>query len=354
MSQQLIFTNDVATQLGRLINAHTAGRVFVIADDNTAHLVLPHLTRDCKYLAAAQIITISTGDTNKNIETVAHVWKQLSDNGATRSSLVVNIGGGMVTDLGAFAAATFKRGLKFINVPTTLLAAVDASVGGKTGFNFNGLKNEIGLFREADAVIISTCFFNTLPVEELKSGYAEMLKHGFLTSADECNDLMSTDITQIDTARMLTLLERSVKVKRDIVAQDPTEQGIRRALNLGHTAGHAFESFAMAQNRPIPHGYAVAHGLLVALILSHMKAGLESSWLYKTASWIGNHYGTLPLTCDDYPTLLQYMSHDKKNDSPDRIAFTLITAPGDVRCGVIITPSDITAALDIYRDLLHM
>ncbi|MBD5366580.1 MAG: 3-dehydroquinate synthase [Bacteroides sp.] len=354
MSQQLIFTNDVATQLDRLINAHTAGRVFVIADENTAHLVLPPLTSDCKYLADAKIITISAGDTNKNIETVAHVWKQLSDNGATRSSLVVNIGGGMVTDLGAFAAATFKRGLKFINVPTTLLAAVDASVGGKTGFNFNGLKNEIGLFREADAVIISTCFFNTLPVEELKSGYAEMLKHGFLTSADECNDLMSTDIMQIDTARMLTLLERSVKVKRDIVTQDPTEQGIRRALNLGHTAGHAFESFAMAQNRPIPHGYAVAHGLLVALILSHMKAELESSWLYKTASWIGNNYGTLPMTCDDYPTLLQYMSHDKKNDSPDRIAFTLITAPGDVRWGVIITPSDITAALDIYRDLLHM
>ena len=354
MSQQLIFTNDVTRQLDALIAASGSNRVFVIADNNTASLVLPRLLKGNKQLADATIITITSGDTNKTLDSVAGVWKQLSDGGATRSSLVVNVGGGMVTDLGAFAAATFKRGLRFINVPTTLLAAVDASVGGKTGFNFNGFKNEIGLFREADAVVISTCFFDTLPVEELKSGYAEMLKHGFLTSAKECNDLMSTDITQIAADRMLTLLERSVKVKRDIVAQDPTEHGIRRALNLGHTAGHAFESFVLAQNRPIPHGYAVAHGLLVALILSHMKAGLDSGWLYKTAAWISDNFGTLPLTCDDYPTLLRYMSHDKKNDSPDRIAFTLITTPGDVRCGVIITPADITAALDIYRDLLHI
>ncbi|MDE7386426.1 MAG: 3-dehydroquinate synthase [Muribaculaceae bacterium] len=354
MSQQLIFTNEVAPQLDGLIAAHGECRVFLIADVNTATLVLPRLLHDSARLSDATVITIPAGDTNKNLESVARVWKQLSDNGATRSSLVINIGGGMVTDLGAFAAATFKRGVRFINVPTTLLAAVDASVGGKTGFNFNGLKNEIGLFREADAVVISTCFFDTLPVEELKSGYAEMLKHGFLTSANECNELMNTDITQIAADRMLTLLERSVKVKCDIVAQDPTEHGIRRALNLGHTAGHAFESFALAQNRPIPHGYAVAHGLLVALILSHMKAGLDSGWLYKTAAWISDNYGTLTLTCDDYPTLLRYMSHDKKNDSPDRIAFTLIATPGDVRCGVIITPADITAALDIYRDLLHV
>ncbi|MDE6403404.1 MAG: 3-dehydroquinate synthase, partial [Muribaculaceae bacterium] len=230
MSQQLIFTNDVTRQLDALIAASGSNRVFVIADNNTASLVLPRLLKGNKQLADATIITITSGDTNKTLDSVAGVWKQLSDGGATRSSLVVNVGGGMVTDLGAFAAATFKRGLRFINVPTTLLAAVDASVGGKTGFNFNGFKNEIGLFREADAVVISTCFFDTLPVEELKSGYAEMLKHGFLTSAKECNDLMSTDITQIAADRMLTLLERSVKVKRDIVAQDPTEHGIRRAL----------------------------------------------------------------------------------------------------------------------------
>lgn len=354
MSQQLIFTNNVAPQLDGLIAAQGECRVFLIADDNTASLVLPRLLRDSARLADAAVITIPAGDTNKNLETVARVWKQLSDNGATRSSLVINIGGGMVTDLGAFAASTFKRGLRFINVPTTLLAAVDASVGGKTGFNFNGLKNEIGLFREADAVVISTCFFDSLPVEELKSGYAEMLKHGFLTSAKECNDLMSTDITQIDAEQMLKLLERSVKVKRDIVEQDPTEHGIRRALNLGHTAGHALESFALAQNRPIPHGYAVAHGLIVSLVLSHIKLSLDSKWLYKTAAWIGDNYGKLSLTCDDYTTLLRYMSHDKKNDSPDRITFTLITTPGDVRCGIIVDSADITAALDIYRDLLHI
>lgn len=354
MSQQLIFTNDVALQLDYLITQGDKKPTFVIADTNTAALVLPSLTSECKSLSDARLITIKAGDTNKTLDSLAQVWKELSDNGATRSSLIINIGGGMVTDLGAFAASTFKRGVRFINVPTTLLGAVDASVGGKTGINFNGLKNEIGVFREAESVIISSCFFGTLPLDELKSGYAEMLKHGFLTSATEVNSLIERNIAEIGSELMLQLLERSVKVKQDIVEIDPTEKGLRRALNLGHTAGHAFESNAMASGQPIPHGFAVAHGLIIALILSHMRLGFETSWLYKTAQWVETNYPKLHFTCDDYPTLLDYMAHDKKNKRPDQISFTLLSAPGEIHCGQIVGHNDITAALDIYRDLMHI
>ena len=249
--QSLIFTNLVASTLDKTIKELSPNGIFVLVDENTEKYVLPRIKSESVAIATAPVIKIKAGDTNKNIEALAHVWKQLGDSGATRSSLLVNIGGGMVTDLGAFAASTFKRGIRFINIPTTLLAAVDASVGGKTGINFNGLKNEVGTFCEADTVIISTSFFNTLPAEELKSGYAEMLKHALLTSADEFNALTTTDITLLQEDELLDLLRRSVEVKRRIVVEDPHEHGLRRALNLGHTAGHAFETMAMERKKPI-------------------------------------------------------------------------------------------------------
>lgn len=351
MSQQLYFTNDVAQQLDNLIVAQGNNRIFVIVDSNTSVLVLPRLLEQSKQLTDAQIITIKAGDTNKNLDAVAHVWKQLSDSGATRSSLVVNVGGGMVTDLGAFAAATFKRGVRFINVPTTLLAAVDASVGGKTGFNFNGLKNEIGLFKEADAVVISTCYFDTLPVEELKSGYAEMLKHGLIKGDEEIKSLLAADVEGISGEMMLPLLERSVNIKRHIVAADPHERGLRKALNLGHTPGHAFESHAMNSGHPVPHGYAVAWGCVVDLILSHIMHGFPSALLHDVARYVRDNYGSPDITCRDYDALLGYMRHDKKNEG-GHINFTLLAAPGDLRLDSMPDDDTIKTSLDIFCDLM--
>lgn len=266
---------------------------------------------------------------------------------------MINLGGGMVTDIGGFAASTFKRGIRFVNMPTTLLAAVDASVGGKTGINFHGLKNEIGVFSQADAVIISTTYFDTLPVEELLSGYGEMLKHGLLESLDSFNKLMAYDVTARDMKALLPILEENVDVKRRVVEEDPTERGLRKALNLGHTPAHAFESWAMHRQQPIPHGYAVAFGLLVDLILSHMLYGFDSAVLQQYAATLRELYGTLPITCNDYDALIDYMHHDKKNVSGTDINFSLLEAPGKVHLDSIVPEDKIRQALDIFRDLVQ-
>ena len=237
-------------------------------------------------------------------------------------------------------------------MPTTLLSAVDAAVGGKTGINFGGLKNEIGAFCDADAVVISTSWLATLPAEELKSGYAEMIKHALIDSPAEYRRLLDFDIAAADLTGLLPLVERSVMVKKGVVEQDPREQGIRRALNLGHTAGHAFESLAMRRGRPVPHGYAVAWGLVVDLIISHMKLGFPSAAVHELAAYVGRVYGVMPITCDDYPALLELMSHDKKNATPGAINFTLLDAPGKIHIDCIVDARDIEAALDIFRDLM--
>lgn len=353
-NQQLIFTNHVAEALDNILAEIAPAKVFVLADVNTAGLVLPRLQAESKAAAEAETIIVKAGDMNKNLESLSLIWKQLGERGATRHALLVNLGGGVVTDMGAFAAATFKRGIKCVNIPTTLLGAVDAAVGGKTGINFNGLKNEIGAFSLANAVIISTTFFNTLPEQELLSGYAEMLKHGLIADKEIYDSLLRYRIAMADPQRLLELLEQSVKVKEDIVRRDPTEQGIRRALNLGHTIGHAFESLALERRSPIPHGYAVAWGLVVELVLSHMKMGFPAEELRRFAAYVLENYGAFDFTCDDYPELLRFMSHDKKNETPDQINFTLLRNIGDLQIDCTATKDEITAALDIYRDLMHL
>lgn len=351
--QQLIFTNEIETAIDSIVATLEPNKTFVLVDNNTQQLVFPRLAKSTT-LRDAEVITISAGDTNKNLDSLVHIWSELGNRGATRKSLIINLGGGVVTDIGAFAGATFKRGIKIINCPTTLLSAVDAAVGGKTGINFNGLKNEIGAFREAEAVIISTCLFDTLPQEELLSGYAEMLKHGLISNRDTYNSLLDFNINSADTDRLLELLQQSVNVKRRIVNEDPTEKGIRRALNLGHTAGHAFESLALHRNHPIPHGYAVAWGLIVELVLSHMQLQFPSVELQRLATYIYKNYGSFNITCDDYPTLLEYMRHDKKNNSTSSINFTLLHDVGNLKIDCTATEDEIKSALDIFRDLFHI
>lgn len=354
MSQQLIFTHNVAEAIDEIHAAINPASTFVLVDSNTISFVLPRLKAMSKAVAAASIIEVMAGDVNKSLDSLASIWKRLGDMGATRGSMLINVGGGMVTDMGAFAASTFKRGITFINVPTTLLGAVDASVGGKTGINFNDLKNEVGVFREAEAVIISTLFFNTLSHTELLSGYAEMLKHGLLSSPAVFNSLLATDVAEIDPDRMLSLLRESVQVKRDIVNADPTEKGLRKALNLGHTVGHAFEALAMKRQSPVPHGFAVAWGLVVELILSNMILKFPSSVISGFASYVYDNYRAMPITCDDYPALLSLMRHDKKNATAASINFTLLRAIGDVQIDCTASDEQITQALDIYRDLMHL
>lgn len=351
-SQELIFTNHVAKTLDKIASELNPSKVFILVDVNTQSFVLPRLQAESAVAADAVVITTKAGDANKNLDSLSMIWKRLGENGATRDSLLVNVGGGVVTDMGAFAAATFKRGMSFINVPTTLLGAVDASVGGKTGINFNNLKNQIGVFRNAETVIISTTFFNTLTSDELRSGYAEMLKHGLLSSKKTYDDLLKAKVSDMDPDHLLKLLEESVLVKKNVVDNDPEEAGMRRALNLGHTAGHAFETLALERKSPIPHGFAVAHGLVTELVLSHLLLKFPSDELHRFAAYVNETYGPFEFTCDDYPRLLSYMSQDKKNRSADHINFTLLKEIGDVKIDCIVAPDDIRNALDITRDLM--
>lgn len=356
METKIVFTNRVGEAIDDIAQAIGSPSVFILVDVNTESYVLPSLQAQSQVAASAQVIVTRSGDANKNIDALTNLWKNLSANGATRSSLLINLGGGMVTDLGGFAAATFMRGMHFINVPTTLLGAVDASVGGKTAVNFAGFKNQVGVFADADAVIISTGFFNTLPQQQLLSGYAEMLKHGLLESPEMLNKLLDYSVVYpvFDSSALLKLLEESVAVKQRIVDQDKYDSGFRKALNLGHTVGHAIEALAMKYQSPVPHGYAVAWGIVVSLILSHMKLGFPTELVHRFADYVHKNYGPYDITCKEYPELLAFMARDKKNPSQGSIAFTLLKDVGQPETGVIIPADEIQSALDIYRDLMHL
>ncbi|MCI8999319.1 MAG: 3-dehydroquinate synthase [Muribaculaceae bacterium] len=345
--QKILYTNNVSEAIESLVKEINPVSVHIITDENVERDVLARLA-----LPYPRIV-VKAGDEHKNIASLSQIWAGLIEQGATRHSLVINIGGGVITDMGGFAAATYKRGIKFINVPTTLLSAVDAAVGGKTGINFEGFKNEIGAFAPADAVVISTILFATLPREELLSGYAEMIKHGLLSSEKEYNELLNFHILDANLESLLPLLEKSVKVKERIVEEDPKEHGIRRALNLGHTAGHAFEGLALERDTPMPHGYAVAYGMLVEMILSHTLLQYPSAELYRYASYLkDNGYGAPAIDCKDYDALVEYMRHDKKNLTRDTINFTLLASPGNPLIDRTASESDIRASLDIFRDLM--
>ena len=348
--QKVIISHQLEETLREAVASCERDRLFILVDENTGKLCLPLISHmDC--MQGAQVITIGATDENKTLQTLTNVWQSLQQGGATRHSLMVNLGGGMVTDLGGFAAATFKRGLNYINIPTTLLAMVDASVGGKTGINFGGLKNEIGVFSNASSVILDTTFLKTLDQENQLSGYAEMLKHGLISDQQHWADILENldNLENLENLEKLAaLLAQSVAVKQRIVREDPTERGLRKALNLGHTVGHAFESLAL-QRKPILHGYAVAYGLICELYLSVIKTGFPVDKMRQTVTAVREHYGQMTITCDDYPTLLAMMTHDKKNVAGE-INFTLLGDIGDIRINQTATKEEIMEALDFYRE----
>lgn len=346
--QQIIKSDHLTTDVEKAIQSIRYDKVFVLTDENTHIHCLPLLT-EIPSLHNAKKIVIPADDTNKTIENLGRVWQLLTENGATRHSLLVNLGGGMVTDLGGFAAATFKRGIHYINIPTTLLGAVDAAVGGKTGINFGGYKNEIGSFYPSEAVIISSDFFHTLDHAAILSGYAEMIKHALIHSAVEWEEILAYSFDEIDYAKLNEMVFRSVNIKQDIVTKDPYEKGIRKALNFGHTTAHAFESFAMTTEKPVPHGYAVAWGMIVELWLSHRLCGFPKEKLQRTIRFIRQHYGAFPISCDDYETLYEIARHDKKNIG-DIINFTLLGDTGDVRIDQTADKELLFESFDFYRD----
>lgn len=324
-------------------------RLFVLTDETTDKLCRP-LIEGVECLQDAIYITIGATDACKTLDTLAYVWTKLGECGATRHSLLINLGGGMVTDLGGFAASTFKRGIKYINIPTTLLSMVDAAVGGKTGINFNGLKNEIGVFNAAQDVILDTELLRTLDSRNICSGYAEMLKHGLISNTENWAELIRFDISgKMDYAHLGQMVGTSVAIKERIVEQDPFEKGIRKALNLGHTAGHALESLMLKHGTPVLHGYAVAWGLICELYLSCTKVGFPAEKMRQTVRFVREHYGEMEFTCEDYETLYEFMTHDKKNTA-GTINFTLLGEIGDIRINQIATKEEIFDMFDFLRE----
>ena len=351
MEQRIVISENLQKDIAIAISECEHDKVFVLVDETTEKTCWPLINRFLS-LRNAQLIVIGSTDVHKNLETLSLVWKSLGEGGATRHSCLINLGGGMVTDLGGFAAATFKRGIDFINIPTTLLAMVDASVGGKTGINFNGLKNEIGAFRDAHCVILNTTFLKTLDADNIRSGYAEMLKHGLISTERMWAELVSFPLAELPNSQYLSQLQRmvadSVKVKEHVVNVDPRENGIRKALNFGHTFGHAFESWALKHN-PILHGYAVAFGMVCELYLSAIKTNFPSDKMRQTVAFIKENYGTLNITCDDYEELIELMTHDKKNKA-GVINFTLLGGIGDVKINQTATEEEMKEALDFLRE----
>ncbi len=348
--QEVILAENMDTCLCQVLDSIHFDKLFILTDENTHRLCLPIIEQLVCVKGAEQIV-IGAGDEHKTLETLASVWKQLGDMGASRHSLLLNLGGGMVTDLGGFAASTFKRGIPYINIPTTLLSMVDAAVGGKTGINFNGLKNEVGVFAPARSVIISTDFLQSLDRPNLCSGYAEMLKHGLISNEEHWSELLRFDFTNPDFRMMRFSVQDSVLVKRNIVEQDPLEKGIRKALNLGHTVGHAFESLALEQRCPLLHGYAVAWGLVCELYLSCTKMGFPTDKMRQTVRFIKDNYGVFAFDCKQYDRLYQFMTHDKKNER-GLINFTLLENIGEIRINQTATKEEIFEMLDFYRETM--
>ncbi len=351
--QNIVNSSNLKEDLSRLLSETKYDKLFVLTDTNTEKLCYSFIAEMDEMKNAGHIV-IPANDDHKTVETLVSVWKYLTENGATRHSLLINLGGGMPTDLGGFAAASFKRGIPCINIPTTLLGAVDAAVGGKTGINFLGYKNEIGAFAPADAVIIHSQFFRSLDRQNLLSGYAELLKHALIDNDAEWKKAISFDTYNVDYDHLQELLMTSVKVKERIVEEDPYERGIRKALNLGHTIGHAFESVSMELGQPVLHGYAVAWGLICELYLSVKECGFPKDKMLATTMFIRENYGAYHFACKDYEKLFQYMKHDKKNESSDRINFTFLSDIGKVEINHTVSKEAIFEAIDFMRESYGM
>ena len=314
-----------------------ASQVFILTDENVAPFWLPEVTHWLHCESAIDIV-IKPGEQHKNLQTVQRIWKTLMKHHADRNALLINLGGGTITDLGGFAASTYKRGIRFINVPTTLLAMVDAAIGGKTGIDFGGAKNQIGTFAEAEDVLIDPVFLTTLPEREVRSGMAEMVKYGFISDSK---------LLEINLENYQQYIAHCGEIKREIVAKDPYEKGLRKVLNFGHTLGHAIESHCLTKDTLLLHGEAVALGMRAALWLSVKQCGLNEKVLkdYEKQLPMLLKEAELNLCESDVEPILSYLAHDKKNRGA-KPQFVLLEAVGKPVLDVEVTMETVRLSLE--------
>ncbi|WP_420601292.1 3-dehydroquinate synthase [Flagellimonas sp.] len=320
-------------------------KVFVLVDENTKKYCLPSFKNKLGH-PIDNIFEIISGEEHKNINTCSQVWQLLSDHDGDRKSLLINLGGGVLTDLGGFVASTFKRGIDFINIPTTLLSMVDASIGGKTGVDLGALKNQIGVINQPQMVLIFPEYLKTLEDRQIKSGFAEMLKHGLIQDADYWKALKDSD----DYANA-QCIKKSIAIKNDVVTQDPTEQGLRKILNFGHTLGHAIESYCLEhEERPtLLHGEAIAIGMILEGYLSHELKGLSKLSLEEIKRTFLKYFAPVDFSQEDINAILELLKYDKKN-SHGNVNFVLLQAIGKAIADVKVPENLFHKAFAYYKE----
>lgn len=339
------FTTAIRSTLKEVLHARSFSKLVVLTDVNTQLYCLPLIQEVLP--SDAVLITVPAGEPFKTLETCATIWNQMTEAVLDRQALMLNLGGGVIGDMGGFCASVYKRGIPFITIPTTLLSQVDASVGGKLGIDFMGFKNHLGVFQLPEAVLIDPTFLETLPQRELRSGYAEVLKHGLIRDLAFFRSLPSTLWEKQDWARVI---RHSVGIKKSVVEVDPKETGIRKILNFGHTIGHAVESFYLDSPKPLLHGEAIALGMVAEGFLSFQKIGLSFEELNELSTKMLSIFGKVNLDSKDLDSLLDLCAQDKKNEGSTQL-FTLLPSLGDCSFNNPVTREEIKHAILYYQQL---
>ncbi|MCB0641026.1 MAG: 3-dehydroquinate synthase [Phaeodactylibacter sp.] len=341
-----IKVGPIAESLPHCLSELNYSRLAVLVDEHTEQHCWP-LIEPLLDTENFVLLRIPSGEDHKVLSTCSNIWQQLLDQNLDRQSLLINLGGGVIGDMGGFCASTYKRGINFLQIPTTLLSQVDASIGGKLGIDFGQVKNSVGVFHDPKAVLIDPDFLRTLPDEELRSGFAEVIKHSLIADAGQWQTLRQID--DLRTCDWGQWIPASLRVKQRIVAQDPFEKGLRKALNFGHTIGHAVESWSIEQNRRLLHGEAIAIGMICEAYLSQQQ-GLSSNDLEAVTEFLIRIYGKVELPEAAFPDFIELMKNDKKNEA-GTINFTMIPAPGEVLINQVCATSAIAESLHYYRAL---
>lgn len=323
--------------------------IFILTDENTRKHCISVFIEKSEISNAYSILEIPAGEAFKTIESCVSLWNQLSELGADRASILINLGGGVVTDLGGFVAATFRRGISFINIPTSLLAMVDASVGGKNGVDLGVLKNQIGTIRSAECVIVDTEFLKTLPEQEIKSGMAEMFKHGLIASEDYWNRMQLFSVEKTDEA--FELIWESISIKNDIVTKDPLEKNLRKSLNYGHTLGHAIESYCLENsNKPsLLHGEAIAIGMILATYISSEMLNFPTTKRDNITEVLLRYFIKRSFSEADIKEIIALLAFDKKN-SHGVIYFVLLEEIGHIKTNQEVSDKLIYSAFAYYQN----
>ena len=341
ISSNIYITQNVNQQLENCLASFRPDKVAILVDENSLIHCLPKLIS----IKEMPLIQINSGEKNKNIETCNIIWQQLTAFKFTRKSLLINLGGGVIGDIGGFVAATFKRGIYFINIPTTLLSQVDASIGGKLGINFKELKNHIGVFKDPDAIIICDKFLSTLPYRQLKSGFAEIIKHGLIYDLDHWKEIQMNPLSKIDNWQ--TFIKKSVFVKADIVEKDPNESGLRKILNFGHTLGHSVESWYLETEKNLLHGEAIAAGMIMEAKLALGLGLIEKTYFEQVVNYIDQVFDRITLF-PPFEKIKSLLIQDKKNHD-STVMFSLINGPGSCLFDIEVNDDQIAESINFYR-----